>query len=193
MPDPLTLVNTRVTPQTERADPRQARNNASGHSFVLDDMARLRRFLVLGVQGGTYYVGERELTRENAGLVLELARTRGEEVVAEVLAVSLAGRAPKQQPALFALAAVSGLGSPEAKRAAHIALLRVARTGTHLFTFAGYVEQFRGWGRGLRSAIGGWPSSGDFLSYGNEFQCVRDRHKDGDHEMAEEVWGLPKS
>lgn len=38
-----------------------------------------------------------------------------------------------------------------------------------------------------------WPSSGDFLSYGNEFQCVRDRHKDGDHEMAEEVWGLPKS
>jgi len=29
-------------------------------------------------------------------------------------------------------------------------LPKVARTGTHLFTFADYVQQFRGWGRGRR-------------------------------------------
>ena len=34
------------------------------------------------------------------------------------------------------------------------ALPKVARTGTHLFLFAAYVEQFRGWGRGLRRAVG---------------------------------------
>ena len=36
------------------------------------------------------------------------------------------------------------------------ALPAVARTGTHLFLFAGYVEQFRGWGRGLRRAVADW-------------------------------------
>ena len=36
------------------------------------------------------------------------------------------------------------------------ALPQVARTGTHLFLFAEYVEQFRGWGRGLRRAVASW-------------------------------------
>ncbi len=33
---------------------------------------------------------------------------------------------------------------------------KVCRTGTHLLMFAGYVEQFRGWGRGLRRAVADW-------------------------------------
>jgi len=36
------------------------------------------------------------------------------------------------------------------------ALMKVARIGTHLFHFAQFVQAFRGWGRGLRSAIGEW-------------------------------------
>ena len=81
MSDPLALISTRQTPQTEPADPRQQQNDAGGYTFVPDDLARLRRFLTLGSTGGTYYTGERELTRKNAGLVLELARTRTTEVV----------------------------------------------------------------------------------------------------------------
>lgn len=33
---------------------------------------------------------------------------------------------------------------------------RVCRTGTHLFQFATAVEAMRGWGRGLRRAVGAW-------------------------------------
>jgi hypothetical protein len=39
----------------------QVPNSAGGFTWQLDDWARLDRFLVLGCEGGTYYVGEREL------------------------------------------------------------------------------------------------------------------------------------
>lgn len=161
MPDPLATINLRSTAQTVQADPRQRQNSAGGYTFTIDDMTRLRRFLVLGSTGGTYYATERDLTKANADVVLNLARTRGIEVVAEVVAISTAGRAPKQNPAIFTLAAVSALGDEDARKAAHTALPLVARTGTHLFLFARYVEQFRGWGRGLRGAVAGWYTGKD--------------------------------
>src|SRR5262249_6039053 len=66
------------------------------------------------------------------------------------------GRAPKNDPALFALALAAALGDEATKRAAFAALPKVARTGTHLFQFAEAVQAMRGWGRGLRRAIAGW-------------------------------------
>lgn len=175
--DPLTMVSTRHTPQTEPADERQVENSAGGYVFQIDDMARLRRFLTIGTTGGTYYVGEQKLTKDTAGVVLGLAKSRGLDVVSEVVAISTAGRAPRQNPALFALAAVCGLGDDDARRAALDALPLVARTGTHLFIFAGYVEQFRGWGRGLRRAVGAWyeSKSADDLAY----QAVKYQQREG--------------
>lgn len=177
MADALAAISTRRTVQTEQADPRQERNNAGGYSFVLGDMARLRRFLTLGTDGGTYYVGQYELTKDNAGVVLDFARERTADLVAEIVTVSTAGRAPKQNPALFALAAACSLGDEDGRRAAFAALPLVARTGTHLFLFAGYVEQFRGWGRGLRRAVGGWYTSKPVEDVA--FQAVKYRQRDG--------------
>lgn len=175
--DPLTMVSTRRTAQTEQADEGQVKNSAGGYTFQVDDMAHLRRFLTIGTTGGTYYVGEQKLTKDTAGVALGLARSRGLDVVAEVIAISTAGRAPKQNPCLFALAAVCGLGDDAARKAALGALPLVARTGTHLFIFAGYVEQFRGWGRGLRKAIASWYSakSADDLAY----QAVKYQQREG--------------
>lgn len=175
--DPLTLINTCFTPQTQQVDPRQVQNSAGGYVFAIDDMARLRRFITMGSAGGTYYVGEQELTRENADVVIDLVRTRGSEVVAEILAISRAGRAPKQNPAIFALAVAAGLGDDETRRLALAVLPQVCRTGTHLFLFAKYIEQFRGWGRGLRRAVGRWYTSKDpdQLAY----QLVKYRSREG--------------
>lgn len=55
--DALTTINTRTTPQSEQASPGQVRNSAGGYTFQVDALTRLRRFLTLGVDGGTYYVG----------------------------------------------------------------------------------------------------------------------------------------
>lgn len=53
--DILRTLRLRRTPQSEAADPRQVANSAGGYAFMLDDVARLHRFLTLGVDGGTYY------------------------------------------------------------------------------------------------------------------------------------------
>ena len=177
MVDPLALISTRSSAQTEQADPRQAKNNAGGYGFVLDDLARLRRFLTLGVEGGTYYVSERELTKDNAGIVLAFAKNRATELVSEIVAVSTTGRAPRQKPALFALAAACSLGDEDDRRTALAALPLVARTGTHLFLFAGYIEQFRGWGPALRRAVGAWYTTKPVADVA--FQAVKYRQREG--------------
>jgi 60 kDa SS-A/Ro ribonucleoprotein len=175
--DPLTAVNLRQTPQSQPADPRQRPNNAGGHTFTIDEMARLRRFLVLGTDGGTYYTDTPELTKDNAQVVLDLARTRTADLVAEIVTVSRTGRAPRQHPTLFALAAACSLGDDDGRRTALDALPLVARTGTHLFLFARYVEQFRGWGRGLRRAVANWYLTKPVPDVA--FQAVKYRQREG--------------
>lgn len=175
--DPLTQISTRRTPQTEKADPAQVVNSAGGFTFALDADARIRRFLILGSDGPTYYSSAAELTKDNAGVILDAARTDARGLVDILLEISLAGRAPKQNPTLFALAAACALGDDDGRRYALDALTRIARTGTHLFIFARYVEQFRGWGRGLRKAVGRWylDKQVDALAY----QLVKYRQREG--------------
>lgn len=177
MPDSLNQINLRATAQSEAADPGQVPNSAGGYTFRVAPLERLRRFLVLGTEGGTYYATEREITKANAEVVLAWARERANELVDEVVSISTAGRAPRNNPALFALAAAASLGDAEGRKAALAALPQVARTGTHLFQFAGYVEQFRGWGRGLRRAIADWYLSKpvDAVAY----HAVKYRQRDG--------------
>jgi 60 kDa SS-A/Ro ribonucleoprotein len=177
--DPLTSISTRATPQTQRADARQAPNNAGGFSFTLDPFAQLRRFLVLGVAGGTYYVKPAELALENAQVVIGLTMTSAthRQLVDTIVEVSEAGSAPRPQPALFALAVAASNGAAEDRRYALDRLARVARTGTHLFQFVTYVEQFRGHGRQLNRALGEW-----YLSRSVEdltYQVVKYRQREG--------------
>ena len=44
----------------------QVPNSAGGFAWAVDDWTRLRRFLILGSEGGSYYASEWKLTRENA-------------------------------------------------------------------------------------------------------------------------------
>jgi 60 kDa SS-A/Ro ribonucleoprotein len=167
---------TRRVPQWARL-PAQDANSAGGFAWAVDPWTRLRRFLVLGSEGGSYYASEWTFTRENAEAVESCVRDDGPRAVAEIVRVSTEGRAPKNDPALYALALAAGLGDVETRRAALDALPRVARTSTHLFQFALFVEGFRGWGRSLRRAIGRWYAAQpvDALAY----QVVKYRQRAG--------------
>ena len=134
----------------------QVPDSAGGYAWAVDPWTRLDRFLVLGSEGGTFYVGERELTVENASAAADCLAENGPRTVRRVVEVSASGRAPRNDPALFVLAMAAGLGDPATRRAALDALPRVARTGTHLFHWLRYVQAFRGWGRGVRRAVGAW-------------------------------------
>ena len=146
-----------ITPQAEPIPgTTQVPNSAGAFTWGLDTWARLDRFLILGSESGTYYIGERHLTRENATAALECVIADGVRVVRRVVEISQAGRAPRNDPALFVLAMAAGMGDDATRRAALAALPAVARTGTHLFHWLQYVTAFRGWGRGVRSAVSRW-------------------------------------
>jgi len=134
----------------------QVPNSGGGFAWAVDRWTRLDRFLVLGTEGGTYYVAERQLTVENATAVAECIAQDGGRVVRRIVEISEAGRAPRNDPALFALAMAAGIGDEATRAAALDALPRVARTGTHLLHWLQYVQAFRGWGRGVRRAVGRW-------------------------------------
>ncbi|MEV0352777.1 TROVE domain-containing protein [Nonomuraea sp. NPDC050680] len=92
----------------------------------------------------------------------------GPRVVALLTEVSAARppRAPKQRPALFALAAAYAKGDADTRQAAKVALAKVARTTDHLAQFFGYYKNLGGKptgrgtspvvGRSLRTALGSW-------------------------------------
>ena len=147
----------RQTPQHEPIPgTAQVPNSAGGFAWAVDHWARLDRFLILGSEGGTFYVGERALTRESATAVQACLAEDGARVVRRVVEVSTSGRAPRNDPALFALAMAASLADDATRAAALAELPNVARTGTHLFHFLQYLKAFRGWGRGVRSAVGRW-------------------------------------
>lgn len=149
--------NTRQTPQSEPIpDKEMAQNNAGGYGFRIGPWERLDRFLILGSEGGTYYVTERALTVQNAKNLLACVRENGAEVVRRLVDVSVNGKAHKNGPALFALAACISFGDTETKRLARKAVLVVARTPTHLFEFIEYAQSMRGWGRVLRDGVAAW-------------------------------------
>jgi 60 kDa SS-A/Ro ribonucleoprotein len=155
----------------------QVPNSAGGFAWSVDDWARLRRFLILGSEDGSYYAGEWKLTRENAVAVERCLAADGARTVREIVEISNAGRAPKNDAAVFALAMAAGLGDEPTRKAALDALPQVCRFSTHLFRFATFVEGFRGWGRSLRRAVGRWYArlSPDSLAY----QAVKYRQREG--------------
>ena len=148
--------STLSTPQTEKADQRQVLNSAGGYTFQLTPQKQLERFLLLGCDGGTYYASEKKLTVENAKVVIACLNADPIGTVETIASYSESGRAPKNDPAIFALAIAAGHQHPLARSAALKALPRVCRIGTHLFQFAEAVNSFRGWGSGLKKAVAGW-------------------------------------
>jgi len=173
-----TRLRRHVTPQAEPIPgSTQIPNSAGGYAWAVDHWTRLDRFLVLGAEGGTYYIGERELTVEHAKAVVDCLAEDGVRVVQRAVEISESGRAPKNDPALFVLAMAAGLGDAATRAVALASLERVARTGTHLFHWLQYVKAFRGWGRGVRTAVGRWytrKSPGDLA-----YQLLKYQSRDG--------------
>ena len=122
-------------------------------------MTRLQRFLILGSEGGSYYADERKLTLDNVKAVkrcITASEESGINAVTEIARISKSRRAPKPGPGLFALAMAASYGSDKVRQTAFDFLNDVALTGSHLQMFIDYIGPMRGWGRGLRRAVGEW-------------------------------------
>ncbi len=174
------------------------RSAGGGFTFVVDDFSRLRRFLILGSDGSFYRSGAK-MTKDNAKFLVdffsqEIDRPDAagigvyreidernlaavQPLIDEIVAVSVAGRAPKNNPALFALAIASTHGSTVARQYARSKVNEVARTSTHLYDFVTYYLQFAGWGRGLRGVVASWYSTKTVDQ--NAYQMVKYQEREG--------------
>ena len=172
------LFNRRSTPQSQPIPgSTQVRNSGGGYSWEVDDWTRFDRFLILGAEGGTYYIGERELVKQNHDALVRCIKSDAVRAVNRIIEISDSGRAPKNDSAIFAMALVATHGHTEGKALAFQNLNKVCRIGTHLFHFAEYVNALRGCGRGLRNAVGRWYVSreADDLAH----QAVKYQQRDG--------------
>jgi 60 kDa SS-A/Ro ribonucleoprotein len=104
-------INTRSTPQTKPIPGRanMVPNDGGGYSFAVDCFTRLERFLILGCEGGHFQVGEEKLTVDNAQCVFECARQDTARTINLIVEISDSGRAPKNDPAIFALALLASM------------------------------------------------------------------------------------
>lgn len=172
-------VSTKNTPQIEVIPGRESdmtKNSAGGFSFSVDKWTKLHRFLILGSEGGSYYASERKLTVNNSKNIQECLKEDGLRVIKETIEVSDAGRTPKNDPAIFVLALAFTYGDMPTKRAAKEALPKICRIGTHLFHFAEMVNELRGWGKGLRTAVANWYLDKDLKDLA--YQVVKYQQRD---------------
>ena len=171
--------STKVTPQSAPIPgSTQVANSAGGYSWAVDCWTRMQRFLILGSEGGSYYATEKKLTLENTAAVRECIRMDGRRAVDIIVDVSRAGRAPRNEPALFALALAAKEESNCDTRAYALSKLsEVARTGTHLLHLAAMLDELGGWGRGTRSAFARWYN--EKLPEGLAYQLIKYQQRDG--------------
>jgi 60 kDa SS-A/Ro ribonucleoprotein len=152
-------------------------NNGGGEAFKIDDWKYLERFLILGSEGGTYYVSEQKLTVDAAKVVWRCLNEDPERTVRTIVEISDSGRAPKNEPAILALAIAFSHPGAYSRIYAEKALPKVCRIGTHLFHFAAYIDSMRGWGRGLRRAVANWYDQKSIRDVA--YQVVKYQSRDG--------------
>lgn len=153
--------------QRQPLDEEQVQNTAGGYAYPVSIWTNLDRFLILGTEGGSYYAKEQDLTKENVDSVKQCIAEDGVQVVDRIREISVSGRAPKNDPALYALALAFTHGDTATKQKVQEVFCDVARIGTHLFNFVAFVNGMRGWGRSLRRLVGEWyrTKDDDALAY----------------------------
>jgi 60 kDa SS-A/Ro ribonucleoprotein len=178
MADYAQHVATKSTPQDTPVRGRdQVKNEAGGYVFPVTWEVQLRRFLILGHDGGCYYATEKQRTIETVDCIDEGLKDDWHRVVDMIVEVSLGGAAKSNDPAIFALAYIAG--HHKGSLAATYALTKlkdVCRIGTHLFTFCTAVQKFRGWGRALRRAVASWYTDRSPMALAKQVTKYRQRN-----------------
>src|SRR3954469_21800380 len=93
-----------VTSQRVKTRDNEVANNAGGFVFEVTDIARLERFLILGTDKGSFYVTEKDLTKQNVDFIHKMISTNAEAVLRVTVEVSSQGRAYRNEAAIFVMA-----------------------------------------------------------------------------------------
>lgn len=132
------------TPQSEPIPGREGemvQNRAGGYVFKVMPEEQLKRFLIMGTDGGTYYATEKEITLENIRNVLNFLHKDARRTIEVTAQLSEQGRVLKNDVpiAVLALAWVEGYRKEVAS-----VFNRVIRIPTHLFMFLDFLKEAQG-------------------------------------------------
>lgn len=144
----------RRTIPTIPPDPSMVKSQQGGYVFKVDDFQFLDKFLLIGVDGDTYYTTEKDLGRQCYDLVAACVIKDGMEVVQRCQ--DYAERALRMSPLLYALSVATTSDDKDVRRAAFDVAVAISRTPNDFFEFIGYVLNQRGWGRAAKRAVHDW-------------------------------------
>jgi hypothetical protein len=161
---------TRATiPQTCKLDIDQVLNCSGGYVWKLSAIEHVNRYLVLGgaKDMGNYYKQADDVSHECALSVLQMIRSPDASQFIQLCdllkAVSVGGRAPKQEPVLLSVAAAIVFAkNAKEKEIAFETAKACIRIPTHMFMLAGFVRDLsmakpqnkgKGWGTGFRRTM----------------------------------------
>jgi len=133
-----------------------ARNNSGSFTFTLDDWGVLDRFLMIGSESAGYYVGAKETAKQSFDVMKKCIKEDGVRAVNRIVEYSLAGRAPKNDPAVVGLSLAAIYGDPVTVAAAYEALPKVCRIGTHLFLFVSMLDALGKWNAAAKRGVSAW-------------------------------------
>lgn len=114
------------TPKTSQAAPIPGRETemvqttAGGFAFEITPFQQLERFLILGTEGGTYYASEKKHTEKAIACLPKCIELDGRRTVDLIVNISKSGRAPKNDPAVLALALVASYPQDKMKKVREI-------------------------------------------------------------------------
>lgn len=141
--------------------------------YTIDKWARLRRFLILGTEGGTFYASEKDHTLDNVAVVKECIAADPARTVQMAVEVSQNGLAKSNEPAIYVMAMTSMYS------VSLDYMPQVCRTSTHLFIYMEMIKRLkpRGFGNALKRAIANWYASKDDEQVA--YQLIKYRQRNG--------------
>ena len=161
--------NRATIPQTCKIDIDQVLSFSGGYVWKLSTIEHVNRYLVLGgaKDMGNYYMQAEQVSHECALSVLQMIRSPDASQFVQLCdllkAVSIGGRAPKQEPVLLSVAAAIVFAkNPQEKEIAFETAKACIRIPTHMFMLAGFVRDLsqakpqnkgKGWGTGFRRTM----------------------------------------
>lgn len=153
----------KVTPQGEIIPGREnemVKNSAGGYIFPMEPLALLTRFLILGSEGGSYYISEQKLTQSNFENITRILDSEyGVDAVNLMVQVVQENRAPKKTPIIFALALAMTCNNDATRQTALASVDIICSIPTDYMMLASYIEDLKGvqphagWGSGKRRAF----------------------------------------
>jgi 60 kDa SS-A/Ro ribonucleoprotein len=167
-----------TVPQSAPLDKRQILNDAGGYVYSVGAWGQLDRFLILGAEGGTYYASERKHVTRTYEALKACLKADAPRAIDRIREISVNGLAPKQDPAIFALA-VAATWPDESIR--HLAQAQVSAVCRPASTFFMFLEQYKAlggkWPRTMRRTAQEWYStkSLDTVAY----QSIKYRNRNG--------------